>query len=90
MYPSDNLPSLNVTFEGLTGFSYRNYTTKPQLYYQGMSIKVLNLPIPLHFCQSNADQNNAHFINPLNEFCVTSLTEAVPDGFDELELPVIS
>ena len=85
-----SLPSLNFAFGGLAEFSCQDYTTEPQLCYQGMSVQAL-LPPPCsaYFSQSNADQNNAHPVNPLEEFRVSSLTQAVSSSFDELVLTVI-
>ena len=85
----DSFPSVNVTFDGVSFFSSRNYTTEPPLYYQGMSVHTLNSPLPVYFSPSNAGQNNTHSVNPLNEFRVACLTQAVPDAFNESALPVI-
>ena len=85
----NSLPSSNVAFGGLAGFSCQNDTTEPQLYYQGMSVQTLKPPCSTYLRRSNADLTSAHPIDPLSEFRVASLTRAVPDGFDELDLTVI-
>ena len=85
----NNLPSCNVAFGGLEGFSCQDDTTESQLYYQGISVRALNSPHSIYFRQSSADHNNTHSISPLNEFHVASLTQAVPNSFDELDLAVI-
>ena len=89
MNPHSNLTSLNIAFGGLAGFSCQDDRTKPQLYYQDASVQMLQTPCPAHFSQSNANQNDAHPINPLSEFRVTSLTQAVPGISDESDLTVI-
>ena len=86
----NNLPSLSAAFGGLAEFSCQDYTTEPQLCYQGMSVQALPPPFPAYFSQSNADQNDAHPVNPLEEFRVSSLTQAVSSSFDELVLTVIT
>ena len=63
--------------------------TKPQLCYQDMSVQLLHSPCSAYFSQSNANQNDAHPINPLSEFRVTSLTQAVPGSSDQSDLTVI-
>ena len=85
----NNLPSCNVAFGGLEGFSCQDDTTESQLYYQGISVRALNSPHSIYFRQSSADHNNTHSISPLNEFHVASLTQAVPNSFEELDLAVI-
>ena len=84
-----SLASFNVACGGLAGSSCQNETTDPRLYCQGMSVQTLESPYSAYFSQSNADQNNAHPINPLNKFRVAPLTQAVPDGFDKSDLAVI-
>ena len=78
-----NIPSSNAAFAGLDGFSCQNDTTEPQLHYQGMSVKALNSPFSIYSRQSSAGHNDTHSINPLNQFHVASLTQVVPDSFDE-------
>ena len=85
----NRLPSFNVALGGLARPSCQNDMTEPQLYYQGMSVQTLPPPCSAYFRQSNADLNSAHPIDPLSEFRVTPLTQAVPDAFDELDLAVI-
>ena len=82
------LPSLNVTFGGLAEFPCQDDAAGSQLRYQGMSVQVPNSPSPVYFSRSNADQSNDHSIDPLNEFRVAPLMQAVSDNFDELDLPV--
>ena len=84
-----NPTSLNIPFGELAGFSFQDDRTKPQLCYQDMSVQMLHHPCPAYFSQSNANQNDAHPNNPLSEFCVASLTQAVPDSSDESDLTVI-
>ena len=84
-----NLTSFNIAFGGLAGFSCQDDRTKPQLCYQDMSVQLLHSPCSAYFSQSNANQNDAHSINPLSEFRVTSLTQAVPGSSDESDLTVI-
>ena len=76
----DNLPSFDVSFGGQAGFSWQDDTTESWSYYRGMSVKAQNSLHPACFSQSNADQNNAHTINPLSEFRVASLTQDVPNS----------
>ena len=85
----NNLPSFSVTFAP-AGLSYQYDTTKPQLCYQSMSVQALHSPCSAYFNQSDADQNNAHPVNSLNEFRISSQIQAVPDGFDKFDLAVIS
>ena len=84
-----NLPSFNAACDELDGCSYRNNTTEPQFYYQGMSVKALNSPFSIYSRQSRAGHNDTHSINPLKQFHVASLTQVVPDSFDELDPTVI-
>ena len=86
----NNLLSLNDAFGGPAGFSYQVDTTASLLNYQGRLVQTLNSPCYAFFSQSSADQNNAHPVNPLNEFSVASLTQASSDSFDESDLTVIS
>ena len=79
----------SVASGGLAGFLCQDDTTESRLYYRGMSVQTLDSPCSAYFSQSNADQNSAHPINPLNEFRVASLVQAVPDSFGELDLTVI-
>ena len=88
MNTRSNLPSFSVAFGGPGGFSCQADTTNPQFCYQGITVQTLNSPCSAYLNQSNADQNNTH-TNPLTEFRVTSLTQAVPDSFDESDLTVI-
>ena len=81
--------SFSVAFGGLARPSCQSDTTEPQSYYQGMSVQTLPPPCSAYFRQSNADLHSAHPIDPLSEFRVAPLTQAVPDGFDELDLTVI-
>ena len=60
----------------------------PQSYYKGISVQNLNSPRSACFSQSNTDQSKSHSIFPLNEFRIASLTQAVPDSFDKLDLTV--
>ena len=85
----NNFPSCSFAFGRLEGFSCQDDTKDPQVYYQGMSVRVLNSPFSIYFRQSSADHNKTHSISPLNEFHVASLTQAVPDSFDELGLAII-
>ena len=85
-----NLLSLGVAFGGLAGFSCQDDTTVSLLNYQGRLVQTLNSPCYAFFSQSNADQNSAHPVNPLNEFSVASLTQASSDSFDASDLTVIS
>ena len=84
------LPSFNDTFGGLVGFSCQDDTIASLLNYQGRLVQSLNSPCYAFLGQSNADQNNVHPVNPLNEFSVASLTQASSDRFDESDLTVIS
>ena len=79
----NNLPSPHVSSDGLAGISWQDDTTESRSYYQGMSVETLDPPGPAYFSRSNADQNSADIINPLSEFRVASLTQDVPDSFDE-------
>lgn len=90
MYHPNNLSSPNVAVGGLEGFFCQGDTTKPPLYYQDMSVRELHSPCSAYLSQLNANQNNAHPINPLSEFCVASLMQPVPDSFDEFNLAVTS
>ena len=89
MDPRNSLPASDVTFGGLVKSSCQNDTTEPKPYYQGMSVQTLEPPCSAYFSQSNADQNNSHPVNSLDEFSVEPLIQAVSDGSDELELTVI-
>ena len=84
-----NFPFLDVSFGRLAELSDQDDVTDPRLYYQGMSVQALDTPSTLYFSQSNAGQNNAHSINPLNEFRAASLAQANPDGFDKSDIPDI-
>ena len=75
------LPPLDFAFYKLVGFSFQDNTTEPQLRYQGMSVQELHTPCSAYFSQSNANQNNAHPINPLDEFCVAPLLDPVPGSY---------
>lgn len=81
------LPPVNTTFDRLTGFSCQDGTTEPQLYYHGKPVQAQNNPFSVYFDHSNTDQDNAHAINPLNEFRVSSLTQAAPDRLDNPVIP---
>lgn len=84
-----SLASFNVACGGLARSSCQNETTEPRLYYQGLSVQTLESPCSAYFGQSNADQNNAHPVNPLNKIRVAPLTQGVPDDFDKSDLAVI-
>ena len=86
----NNLLSLNVAPGELAGFSCQDDTTASLLNYQGRPVQSLNSPCYAFFSQSNADQNNAHPVNPLNKFSVASLTQAPFDSFDESDFTGIS
>ena len=86
----NNLPSLSAAVGGLAEFSCQDRTTESRLYYQGMSVQALNSPCSTYCSQSNANQNNAHPVNPLSEFRAASLTQVAPDSFDESDPTVIS
>ena len=81
------LPSVNTTFDRQTGFSRQDATTEPQLYYHGKPVQTQNHTDYVYFNHSNTDQNNAHTINPLDEFHVSSLTQAAPDRLDTPVIP---
>ena len=98
----NSLPSFDASVGGQAGFSWQDDTTESWSYYRGMSVEAQNSLRPACFSQSNADQNNAHTINPLSEFRVASLTQDVPnssnnyvlrkpdeESFDEL-FPILS
>ena len=78
----NNPPSFDVSFGGQAGISWQDDTTESWSYYRGMSVEALNSLSPDYFSQSNADQNSAHTINPLSEFHVASLTQDVPNSFN--------
>ena len=86
----NNLLSPDAAFGRLAEFSCQDDTTESLLNYQGRLVQTLNSPCYAFFSQSNADQNNAHPVNPLNEFSVASLTQASSDSFDESDLTVVS
>lgn len=90
MNTPNGLPSFGVASGGLEGFSCPGDATESQLDYQGMSVQAVGSSSSVRFGPSLADQNGAHPVNPLNEFRVTPLTQADPNGFDELDPPVIS
>ena len=81
------LPYVNTTFDRQTGFLFQDGTTEPQSYYHGKPVQTQNNPFSVYFNHSNTDQNNAHTINPLNEFRVSSLTQAAPDRLDTPVIP---
>ena len=81
--------SFNVIFDELTGGAHQDETIEPRRCYRGTSVQVLNSPLSPYLSQSDADQSNARSISPLRELRVASLTQAIPDGFDELGIPVI-
>ena len=84
----NKLPSFGVAFGGRVGLSCQDGTIESRLYYQGMSVQTLESPCSTYSSRSNANQNNAHTVNPLSEFRVASLTQTVPDNFDGLDPPV--
>ena len=79
----NNLPSLSVASDELAGFSWQDDTTESGPYYQGMFVETLNSFCSAYFSLSHAEQNSAHTVNPLSEFRVASLTQDVPDSFEE-------
>ena len=86
MNARNNLPS----FGAPAGFSYQYDTTEPRLCHQSMSVQTLHSPCPTCFSRSNADQNNVHPVNSLNEFRISSQMQSIPDSFDKFDLAVIS
>lgn len=86
----NSLLSPDVTLGKVAEFSCQDDSTASLLNYRGRLVQTLNSPCYAFFSQSNADQNNAHPVNPLNEFSVASLTQASSDSFDESDLTVIS
>ena len=86
----NNLPSFNVAFGELAGRSSQDDRILSLLNYQGRFVRTLNSPCGAIFSQSNADQNSAHAVSPLNEFSVAPVTQASSDSFDESDLSVIS
>ena len=90
MDTGNSLPSLIAAFGDLAGFSHQYDTTEPQLCYRGMPVQTLHSPCPAYFIRSNTDQNNAHPVNSLNEFRISSQIQAVPDSFNKLNHTVIS
>ena len=86
----NNLPPFSVAFGELAVRSSQNDTILSLLNYQGRFVRTLNSPCGAFFSQSNADQNSAHPVRPLNEFSVAPLTQASSDSFDASDLSVIS
>ena len=86
MNARNNLPS----FGAPAGFSYQYDATEPRLCYQSMSVQTLHSPCSTYFSRSNADQNNVHPVNSLNEFRISSQMQSIPDSFDKFDLAVIS
>ena len=78
----NNLPSFDVAFGGQAGFSWQDDTTESWSYYQSMSVEAMNSLRPACFSQSNADHNSADTMNPLSGFRVASLTQDVPNRFN--------
>ena len=86
----NNLLSLNDACGELAGFSCQDDTAVSLLSYQGRLIRTFNSSCDAFFRQSNTDHDNAHLVNPLNDFSVTSITQTSSGSFDESGLTVIS
>ena len=86
----DDLLSLDVDCGEWAGFSFQDDTTVSLLNYQGRFVRTFNSPCDTFFGQLNADHNNAQPVNPLNDFSVTSLTQASSGILDESDFTLIS